>query len=87
MVLSYETVSETHWAAPGIEPTFAPQYYVDITEHLEAKCNALRTYETQLRPEPAARSVGAIAALAKWRGSTVGVPAAEAFMIIRGLYG
>lgn len=87
MILSYETVSETHWAAPGIEPAFTPQYYIDITDHLEAKCEAMRSYETQLRPEPDARSIGAITALARWRGSVIGVAAAEAFMIVRAVYG
>ena len=86
MVLAYETVSETHWGAPGIEPTFQPQYYVDITDHLSAKCEAMRAYASQVRAKPDARSIEAVTALAAWRGSVVGLPAAEAFMIVRGIY-
>ena len=86
MVLAYETVSETHWNAPGIEPVFEPQYYVDITDHLSAKCEGMRAYASQVRAQPDARSIEAITALATWRGSVIGLPAAEAFMVVRGLY-
>jgi len=36
-VLSYETLSETEWAAPFIENAFIPNVYVDISETLEIK--------------------------------------------------
>ena len=82
-ILCYETVSESHWPAPGMEQTFAPQHYVDITEHLDAKLRAMAQYGTQVRPAPDARSLEAIEALARWRGSVVGVGAAEAFAVVR----
>ena len=85
MILAYETVSETHWAAAGVEPAFGPQYFVDISDHLPAKCEAMARYASQLRSAPDARSIEAITALATWRGSIVGRPAAEAFMVVRGL--
>ena len=85
MVLAYETVSETHWAAPGVEGAFEPQYYVDISGHLPGKCEAMRHYASQMRPAPDARSIEAITALATWRGSIVGRAAAEAFMVVRGI--
>lgn len=86
MVLCYETVSETHWGAGGMEPAFNPQYVVDVTDHLEAKCEAMRLYPSQLKAAPDARSIEAIQALARWRGSTVGRHAVEAFMLVRGVY-
>jgi LmbE family N-acetylglucosaminyl deacetylase len=86
MVLCYETVSETHWTAAGMEPAFSPQYWVDISDHIEAKCLAMRRYASQVRSAPDARSIEAIRALATWRGSVIGVPAAEAFMVVRGIH-
>lgn len=82
-VYCYETVSETHWTAPGVEPPFDPQVYIDVTDHLPAKLEAMRTYKSQLKPAGDARSLEAIEALATWRGSIVGLNAAEAFVLIR----
>lgn len=84
-ILCYETLSETHWAGPGIETPFDPQVYVDIADQLEAKLAAMRCYASQLRAAPNARSQASIEALAKFRGMTVHVHAAEAFMLIREL--
>lgn len=82
-VLSYETVSETHWSAAYIESCFEPQLWVDISNHLSTKLEAMRSYSSQLRQEPDARSLEAISSLAKWRGSTVGMAAAECFVAVR----
>jgi len=82
-VLCYETVSETHWSAPRIEPGFEPQFFVDVSDHLAAKLEAMGCYQTQLRAAPDARSLEAVEALARWRGSVVGMAAAEAFMVVR----
>lgn len=86
-VLCYETVSETHWAAPRIEPAFEPQLWFDITDHLAAKLAAMRAYASQVRPAPDARSAEAVTALATWRGSVMGMPAAEAFVLVRECWG
>ncbi|MGD8454583.1 MAG: PIG-L deacetylase family protein [Phycisphaerae bacterium] len=82
-ILCYETVSETHWAAPQIEPAFEPQVWYDISADLEAKLAAMRAYASQVRPAPDARSLEAISALATWRGSILGLKAAETFALIR----
>ena len=37
LVAAYETISETHWNAPHIEPSFIPNFCVDITEQIETK--------------------------------------------------
>ncbi len=83
LVLCYETVSETHWSVPAMEPAFTPQHYIDVSDHLDAKCEAMRCYRSQLQEAPSARSMEAIRSLAVWRGSTVGLHAAEAFMVVR----
>ncbi|MHC4617647.1 MAG: PIG-L deacetylase family protein [Planctomycetota bacterium] len=85
-ILCYETVSETHWSAANIEPYFQPQVWVDISNHLSAKMEAMRKYNSQLQPEPNARSLEAISSLAKWRGSMVGMHAAECFVVVRELW-
>ena len=82
-VLSYETLSETEWAAPFAENTFIPNYYVDISRTLKNKLKAMSAYKTELKQYPHPRSLEAITSLAKMRGASVGVEAAEAFMLIR----
>ena len=82
-VLCYETVSETHWVASNVEPVFEPQVWFDISADRDAKLDAMRTYASQLRPAPDARSLEAVTALATWRGSIVGMRAAEAFVLVR----
>jgi len=82
-ILCYETVSETHWSVAYVESCFEPQLWVDISNQLFTKLNAMRSYSSQLRQEPDARSLEAISSLAKWRGSMVGMSAAECFVIVR----
>ena len=86
-IVCYETVSETHWSVSRIEPAFEPQLWFDISDHLDAKLGAMREYASQLRATPDARSVEAISALATWRGSVVGMRAAEAFVLVRECWG
>ena len=85
-IACYETVSETHWTAPGVEACFDPNWYVDITATLDAKLGAMREYKSQLSEAIPARSIEAIEALARFRGSVVGMPAAEACLVIRDLW-
>lgn len=82
VVLAYETLSETHWNVPGIEPAFVPEFFVDITEYIARKNAALACYASQVDNSPS-RSVEASAALAKFRGSQNGCGHAEAFKVVR----
>lgn len=82
-IYSYETMSETAWNAPNVQNEFIPNVFVDITETLEKKKDALKVFETQVSPFPDARSLESIEALAKYRGALMHVAAAEAFMLIR----
>ncbi len=84
-ILAYETLSETEWNTPAVQNAFVPNVWVDIGEELDDKLRAMECYHSQLHAFPHPRSVGAIEALARYRGSTVGVSAAEAFMLIRGV--
>lgn len=82
-VYAYETLSETGWNIPNTVNEFIPTVYEDITDTYDLKVEAMSVFESQLAPFPAARSIGAIEALAKFRGATVSVEAAEAFSLIR----
>jgi LmbE family N-acetylglucosaminyl deacetylase len=82
-LLSYETLSETEWAAPVAEDAFLPSVFIDIGAYLEQKQQALAAYRSQLKEFPHPRSLQAVECLARLRGSTAGVPAAEAFQLIR----
>jgi N-acetylglucosamine malate deacetylase 1 len=82
LVLAYETLSETHWNVPGIEPAFGPEFYVDVTNYMDRKKAALECYKSQIRDAPF-RSVEACMALGKFRGSQNGCGYAEAFKVIR----
>ena len=86
-ILCYETVSETHWSTAYVESCFEPQLWVDISNQLSTKLEAMRSYKSQLRQEPDARSLEAISSLAKWRGNMVGMPAAECFVVVRECWG
>lgn len=83
LVAAYETLSETHWNAPFIEPNFTPNWVVDISEHVQTKLKALACYESQVTAFPGSRSVEAVEALAKFRGTQAGFGYGEAFQIIR----
>lgn len=82
-LLCYETLSETEWAPPIDGAVFSPTVFVDIAAFLPKKLDAMRCFASQLQPAPNPRSLEAIEALARYRGSTVGVPAAEAFVLVR----
>lgn len=84
-IFGYETMSETAWNAPNVQNEFIPNVYVDITDYLDAKKEALAYFKLQLSAFPDARSLEAIEALAKYRGALMDMKAAEAFMLIREL--
>lgn len=82
-VYAYETLSETGWNIPNTVNEFIPTVYENITDTYALKMEAMSIFKSQLSVFPAARSIGAMEALAKFRGATVNVEAAEAFSLIR----
>ena len=82
-LLFYEVPSSTEWCPPRSADNFAPNYFVDVSATLDRKINALKAYASEVRDFPHPRSCLAIEALARWRGATVGVAAAEAFVVGR----
>ena len=82
-VYAFEVPSSTEWAFQRLEPSFHPNVFVDITDSLETKIAALSCYDTETRKFPHPRSPEALRAIATRWGSVVGLPAAEAFELIR----
>jgi N-acetylglucosamine malate deacetylase 1 len=81
----FEVPSSTEWRPPSsaVAP-FGPTRFVDITQTLPLKLRALESaYGAELRSFPHPRSLDGVTALARWRGASVGVAAAEAFMVGR----
>jgi LmbE family N-acetylglucosaminyl deacetylase len=83
LLAAYETLSETHWNAPQIEPNFVPNMVVNVTAQIERKIRALKCYESQIQVFPEARSVEAVDALAKFRGTQAGFAFGEGLQVIR----
>lgn len=82
-LLCFEVPSSTEWQLSGSAPAFAPNWFMDISATLPAKLAALEHYTAELRAFPHPRSREAVTHLARWRGATVGVEAAEAFVVGR----
>lgn len=84
-IYAYETLSETEWNIPTVDNAFIPNVWSDITGFINAKKQAMSCYKSQIKEAPHPRSNEIIEALAKLRGSTVGVSYAESFMLVRKL--
>lgn len=82
-IYAYETLSETGINLPTENYSFIPNVFEDISGYLEDKKKALSFYGSQVHPFPDLRSLEAVESLAKYRGATINVKAAEAFMLIR----
>lgn len=82
-ILSFEVPSSTGWFGASSASAFVPNVYSDISMTWEAKRCALEAYAEEMRPWPHARSFEAVEHLARLRGATVGVEAAEAFVVER----
>lgn len=85
-IYAYETLSESEWNVPNGLNAFIPNTWCDITNTMDIKLKAMACYKTQLREFPHPRSLEAIEAQAKVRGSTVCVERAEAFIQIREMF-
>ncbi len=84
-LLCFEVPSSTEWQLPGSAPVFMPNWFVDISATLVRKLAALEAYDEEVRAWPHPRSFQGVEHLAHWRGATMGVNAAEAFVLGRKL--
>lgn len=83
-LMTFETSSSTEYQDPDFGG-FCPNFYIDISDHLEAKIHALECYRSEMRAAPHPRSIEGIRNLARRRGMEAGCEYAEAFRIMRWL--
>ncbi len=81
-ILLFEVLSSTDWSSK-ISSSFQPNFFVDITKSIKKKINVLKKYKNEIRKNPHSRSLDNVKNLAKFRGSSIGVNYAEAFMVER----
>lgn len=82
MILMYEVVSETDQA---FHHAFKPNLFVDISQFLDKKVEALDCYQSEIGIHPFPRSKESTRARALLHGASCGVEFAEAFILVRGL--
>lgn len=82
-VLAFEVGSSTEWSFQRFAPVFRPSVFIDVSQTVDRKIEALLAYEEEVRPFPHPRSPEAIRASAARWGATAGVGAAEAFELVR----
>jgi len=81
-IYGFEVTSSTEWATPQ-KSQFVPTLFVDISEQLPTKLKALEAYNEEMRAAPHSRCIQHTEALARHRGYSMGVDAAEAFEVYR----
>lgn len=82
-VMMCEVISETDFSPALPENIFIPNVFVDISDFIERKHEILNIFESELLSSPYTRSIEAILALSKYRGSQINVNYAEAFMLLK----
>ena len=82
-ILFFEIASSTEWQVPASNFNFSPNWFVDISDFLKIKLQSLGAYKCEIKEYPHSRSLKALRFLARWRGTFIGVNAAEAFVLGR----
>lgn len=81
----FEIPSSSELAMNTSARGFTPNTFVDISQTLGTKMRAIESYEYEMREHPNPRSTIAMESLITWRGASICVPAAEAFVVARQL--
>jgi len=82
-IYSFEIPSSTDWAFNQFKTPFRPNTFIDVSQTLNKKMEAMLLYKGETRPFPHPRSAEALRANARRWGSMAGVEAAEAFELVR----
>lgn len=82
-ILMIETLSETEFAPSTKEDSFIPNYFVNISDHMDHKLNIMQIFRSEIAPHPFPRSERNLRALGTLRGATAGVEYAESFMLLK----
>lgn len=78
-IVTIEILSSSEWS----DTPFYANYYVDISNTIDLKIEALSKYTKQILPFPHPRSPESVRIKAQQRGLEVGYDYAEAFHIVR----
>ena len=79
-VYMMEVSSETDFVPAIPSMAFVPNTFEDITPFMEKKMEIMSMYDSEVMEEECPRSDSSIRALARYRGSRIGVMYAEAFV-------
>ena len=82
-ILTMEILSETNFGLPT--NPFMINVYIDISDYLETKLQALSMYKNEVGEHPFPRSMESVKALAILRGTETGVRYAEGFRLIKAI--
>ena len=82
-IYAFETLSSTEWKYPL---SFSPNFFVDITETIQTKKDAMAAYEGELMDYPHPRSLKCIDLAAEMWGVRTGTGKAEAFQTLRRIW-
>jgi N-acetylglucosamine malate deacetylase 1 len=82
-VYSYNVPSSTEWNVIEGEKIFIPNIFIDITDQVDSKIEAMCCYESECRPYPHPRSPKAIKSHSNYWGIVSGFEYAEPFKLIR----
>lgn len=77
-----EMPASSDWSFSQIQPSFAPNTYVNVTDFMDLKRKVLNLYSTEIYDYPDARSIESMEIRSKFRGVQIGVKHAEAFQLI-----
>lgn len=81
-IYGFEVLSATEWNTPDVAP-FLPTVFVDVSDFVETKLQALAAYGDEMRESPHSRSMANVRHQLAYRGHSVGLAFAEAFSLIR----
>lgn len=82
-ILTMEILSETNFGLPA--NPFIPNVYIDISDYMETKLQALSIYKNEIGEHPFPRSMESVKALACLRGTEAGVRYAEGLRLIKAI--
>ena len=81
-IYAFEVLSSTEWQTPGLN-TFCPNIFINVTDYINLKKQALGVYSKEMYTPPHSRSIDNALRLNALRGNSAGVDYAEAFILIR----
>jgi LmbE family N-acetylglucosaminyl deacetylase len=79
-IYAFDTASSTEWAYPR---SFSPDTWVDISDFLDKKLDAMACYKTELMPYPHPRSLDGLRYKAHSWGNQACMDAAEVFVTVQ----